>query len=75
MIDRVEEYRKECIRKATPITREQYLKLNKWLDEIKLPCTAFWDHGEDISNPYDMIFRLSNDTFIIKDYFGESDND
>jgi hypothetical protein len=75
MVDRVEEYRKECIRKATPITREQYLKLNKFLDEIGLPCYAFWDYNDPPYDVVDMIFRLSNDTFIIKDYFKESNND
>ncbi len=67
MFNRVERYRKKCIKKATPITREQYLKLTRVLGEIGLPYTSFFDYGDGPED--DKIIHLSNDTFIIKDYF------
>lgn len=70
MFDRVERHRKKCIKKATPITREQWLKLVKVLAEIGLPYTTFWDYGDGPVD--DMVICLSNDTFIVKDYFGEN---
>ena len=62
MFDRVEKQHKKLIKKAIPITFEQYLKLNKVLEEIKLPYTTFFDCE-------DKIFYLSNDVFVVKDYF------
>ena len=43
MFNRVERHHKKLIAKATPITREQYLKLTRFLNEINLPYTAFFD--------------------------------
>ena len=71
MFDRVERYRKKCIEKATLITREQWSKLVRVLAEIGLPYTAFWDHKDGPVD--DMVICLSNDTFIVKDYFGAND--
>ena len=69
MLNRVERHRKKLIAKATPITREQCLKLTRFLNEINLPYTAFFDLEDDsIENK---IVHLSNDVFIIKDYFNE----
>ena len=69
MFNRVEKYRRKCIKKAHPITREQYLKLTNVLAEIGLPYTTFFDYGD---GPVDnKIICLLNDTFIVKDYFGD----
>ena len=73
MFNRVERYRKMCIKKAKPITREQWLKLVKVLADIGLPYTAFFDYGDGPED--DMVICLSNDTFIVKNYFGENNND
>ena len=67
MFNRVERYRKRCIKKATPITREQCLKLTRVLAEIGLPYSVFFDYGD---GPVDnKVICLSNDTFIVKDCF------
>lgn len=69
MFNRVEKQRRKLIKKATPITREQSLKLAKVLEEIGLPYTAFFDYED---GPIDnKIIQLSNDVFIIKDYFND----
>lgn len=69
MFDRVEKHRIKCIKRATPITREQWLKLVKVLTEIGLPYTTFWDNKDGLID--DMVICLSNDAFIVKDYFGD----
>ena len=64
MFDRVEKQRTKLIKKATPITRKQYLRLRKVLEDIGLSYTMFFD-GED------KVMQLSNDVFIAKDYFSD----
>ena len=69
MFNRVEKHCRKCIKKATPITREQYLKLIRVLAEIGLSYSSFFDYGD---GPVDnKVICLSNDTFIVKDYFGD----
>lgn len=69
MFNRVEKQRRKLIKKATLITREQYLKLVKVLEEINLPYTTFFDYKDGPKD--DKIIHLSNDVFIIKDYFND----
>lgn len=68
MFNRVERQHKKLIQKATPITREQYLKLTKVLNELGLPYTTFFDYDDGIDNK---VIHLSNDAFIVEDYFGD----
>lgn len=72
MFNRVEKHHKRCIKKATPITRAQFLKLTRALAEIGLPYATFFDYGDGAVD--DKVICLSNDTFIVKDYFRENDN-
>jgi hypothetical protein len=69
MFDRVEKHRKKCIKKATPITGEQWLELKKVLFKLGLSYTIFFNGDKKTD---DMVICLSNDTFIVKDYFGEN---
>ena len=66
MFNRVEKQEKKLIKKATLITREQNRKLIKVLEEINLPYTTFF-HSEGLRD--DAIICLSNDVFIVEDYF------
>ena len=66
--ERIVEMHRDQTKKAHHITREQYWKLNKVLDEIGLSCTTFFVDGTE-----DKFVQLSNDTFIITDYFRESE--
>ena len=73
MFNRIEKYRKKCIKKAIPITIEQLNKLNWLLSEIGLGYTTFWDDGDTSAD--NLVIHLLNDTFIIKDYFGANNNE
>jgi len=69
MFNRVEKQRRKLIKRATPITREQSLKLAKVLGEIGLPYTAFFDYEDGPTD--NKIIQLSNDVFIVNDYFND----
>jgi hypothetical protein len=73
MIDREERYRRKRTKKATPIAREQYMKLARALNDIKMPYSAFFNYKDGPED--DLVICLSNDTFIVKDYFKENNND
>lgn len=66
MFNRVEKQCKKLIAKAHPITIEQSYKLTRVLGELGLPYTVFFDDDEGIDNK---IIHLSNDVFIVEDYF------
>ena len=72
MFNRVEKHHKKCIKKAKPITREQFIKLTRVLAEIGIPYATFFDYGDGPLD--DKVICLSNDTFVVKDYFGEKNN-
>lgn len=73
MFNRIERYRRKRIKKATQITRQQSQKLIKVLAEIGIPYTVFYNYGDGSVD--DKVICLTNDTFIVKDYFGENNND
>lgn len=73
MFDRIERYRRKRTKKATQITREQYMKLARVLNDIKMPYSTFFNYKDGPED--DLVICLSNDTFIVKDYFGENNND
>lgn len=69
MFNRIKRQCRKLVQKATPITREQYLKLTRVLKEINLPYTTFFDCEDGITD--NKIIHLSNDVFIVKDYFSD----
>lgn len=69
MFDRVERQCKKLIKKAHPITKEQCLKLERLLKEIELPYVTFFDGNGELTD--NKIIHLSNEVFIVEDYFGE----
>ena len=69
MFNHIERYRRKRTKKATPITREQSQKLVKVLAEIGIPYTTFYNY--DDASVDDKVICLLNDTFIVKDYFGD----